>query len=138
MFTPEAACPTSSTINKSFKSSCRFTRYSGFPYCPYPKSIRRRIFVFLTFSAADMQWPDLHKHFLGYSRATDGDYHMLRELVWDGVQNQPHIVAHYLLFRFEAFVEHVLKPFLGYESYDDFWWRFEWQLRGSGHLYFLF
>jgi ATP-dependent DNA helicase PIF1 len=91
--------------------------------------------VFLTFSAADMQWPDLHQHFPGYSRATDGDYHMLREFVWDGVQNQPHIVAHYLLLRFEAFVEHVLKPFLGY---DDFWWRFEWQHRGSGHLHCLF
>jgi hypothetical protein len=46
-----------------------------------------------------------------------------------------HIVTHYLLLRFEAFVEHVLKPFLGY---DDFWWRFEWQLRGSGHLHCLF
>ena len=91
--------------------------------------------VFLTLSAADMQWPDLHKHFPGYSTAADGDYHMLREFVWDGVQNQPHIVAHYLLLRFEAFVEHVLKPFLGY---DDFWWRFEWQLRGSGHLHCLF
>lgn len=89
----------------------------------------------MTFSAADMQWEDLHQHFLGYSTVATEDDHTRRKFIWDMVQNHPHIVAHYLDARFRLFKEHVLRPFFGY---TDEWSRYEWQARGSGHLHCLF
>jgi hypothetical protein len=91
--------------------------------------------VFVTFSAADMQWEDLHQHFPGYSTVSTEDDHTRRKFIWDMVQNHPHIVAHYLDIRFRLFKEHVLRPFFGY---TDEWSRYEWQARGSGHLHCLF
>jgi ATP-dependent DNA helicase PIF1 len=89
--------------------------------------------VFVTFSAADMQWKDLHRHFPGYS--TIESDRIRRQFIWDMVQNHPHIVAHYLDIRIRLFKKHVLQPFLGY---TDEWSRYEWQARGSGHLHCLF
>jgi ATP-dependent DNA helicase PIF1 len=91
--------------------------------------------VFVTFSAADMQWEDLHRHFPGFSAVATGDDRIRRQFIWDMVQNHPHIVAHYLDIRFRLFKEHVLRPFFGY---TDEWSRYEWQARGSGHLHCLF
>ena len=91
--------------------------------------------VFVTFSAADMQWEDLHRHFPGYSTVATEDDRTRRRFIWDMVQNHPHIVAHYLDIRFRLFKEHVLRPFFGY---TDEWSRYEWQARGSGHLHCLF
>jgi len=91
--------------------------------------------VFMTFSAADMQWQDLHRHFPGYAELGDADDRTRRAFIWDGVQNNPHIVAHYLSIRLKAFTEHVLRPHFGFA---DSWARFEWQARGSGHLHALF
>jgi hypothetical protein len=91
--------------------------------------------VFLTFSAADMQWEDLYRHFPGYSAVAVEDDRTRRQFIWDMVQNHPHIVAHYLDIRFRLFKEHVLRPFFGYV---DEWCRYEWQARGSGHLHCLF
>lgn len=91
--------------------------------------------VFMTFSAADMQWQDLHRHFSGYTDLGDADDRTRRTFVWEGVQNNPHIVAHYLALRLRAFTKHVLHPLLGFA---DSWDRFEWQARGTGHLHTLF
>src|SRR5271168_3662376 len=91
--------------------------------------------VFVTFSAADMQWHDLHRHFPGFSDVATADDRTRRTFIWDGVQNNPHIVAHYLVIRLQAFTEHVLRPSLGF---TDSWDRFEWQARGSGHSHGLF
>ena len=44
-------------------------------------------------------------------------------------------LAHYLLIRLRTFTGHVLRPLLGF---IDWWDRFEWQARGSGHLHALF
>lgn len=55
--------------------------------------------------------------------------------IWDGVKSYPHIVASYLVLRFEAFLEHVLRPFL---RFTDHCYRFQWQARGSGHLHCMF
>lgn len=90
--------------------------------------------VFLTFSAADMQWRDLHRHFRGFSDVSPADDYTQRRFVWTKVQSDPHIVAHYLVIRFRAFLDRVLRPFLGFA---DYWYRFEWQARGSGHLHCL-
>ena len=91
--------------------------------------------VFVTFSAADMQWQDLHRHFPGFADVAMANDATRRKFVWDQVQDQPHLIAHYLVIRFQAFTDHVLRPFLGF---TDYWYRFEWQARGSGHLHCLF
>ena len=91
--------------------------------------------VFVTFSAADMQWQDLHRHFPGFSDLLTADDRTRRTFIWDGVQRNPHIVAHYLVLRLRAFTEHVLRPLLGF---TDSWDRLEWQARGSGHSHALF
>jgi ATP-dependent DNA helicase PIF1 len=80
--------------------------------------------VFVTFSAADMQWQDLHRHFPGWADVAAADDRTRRKFVWDRVQDHPHLIAHYLAIRFHAFMDHVLRPLLGF---TDYWYRFEWQ-----------
>jgi hypothetical protein len=79
--------------------------------------------VFVTFSATDMQWQDLHWHFPGLADLAAADNRTRRTFVWDGVQRNLYIVAHYLVLRLRAFTEHVLRPLL---SFTDSWDRFEW------------
>jgi hypothetical protein len=55
--------------------------------------------------------------------------------MWQNIQDCPHIVAHYLDLRFRAFLQLVLKPHL---DHRDYWWHYEWQARGSGHIHCLF
>jgi len=91
--------------------------------------------VFVTFSAADMQWQDLHRHFTGWD-SVEGMADSVRfPFIWKAVQDNPHIVAHYLQIRFRAFIRTVARPIL---QFTDHWDRFEWQARGSGHLHCLF
>ena len=73
--------------------------------------------VFVTFSAADMQWQDLHRHFPGFSDVATADDRTRRTFIWDGVQHNPHIVAHYLVIRLQAFTDHVLRPLLGFTDF---------------------
>lgn len=91
--------------------------------------------VFVTLSAADMQWQDLHRHFPGFSDVATAIDTVRRRFIWNRVQNHPHLIAHYLALRFQALTDHVLRPFLGFA---DYWYRFEWQARGSAHLHCLF
>jgi hypothetical protein len=89
--------------------------------------------VFLTFSTANMQWQDLHWYFPRFKNAANDQMHWT--FVWEGVQNNPHMVAHYLLIHLRAFIDHVLCLLLGF---TDSWDCFEWQAHGSGYLYALF
>jgi hypothetical protein len=41
--------------------------------------------VFVTFSAADMQWQDLHRHFPSYTDVVGAKERVLRTFIWDGV-----------------------------------------------------
>src|SRR5580692_1433760 len=91
--------------------------------------------VFITFSCADMQWQDLHRHFPGWSEVSRAGETVRRRFIWDRVQDQPHLIAHYLTIRRKAFMEYVVGPLLNYE---DHWDRDEWQVRGSGHNHGLF
>ena len=91
--------------------------------------------VFVTFSAADMQWQDLHRHLPGWADVESATDAVRRKLIWQGIQEYPHLAAHYLQIRLQVFFDTVLKPYLGY---TDYWHRFEWQARGSGHLHCLF
>ncbi|CAG8983615.1 hypothetical protein HYALB_00004637 [Hymenoscyphus albidus] len=90
--------------------------------------------VFVTFSAADIQWQDLHRHFTGWEGVVGATDTVRYQFIWKGIQDNPHIVAHYLQIRFRTFVQTVLRPLL---KFTDHWDRFEWQARGSGHLHCL-
>jgi hypothetical protein len=91
--------------------------------------------VFLTLSCADMQWQDLQRHLPRFADYLAGDNRTRQQIVWSNVQDYPHIVAQYLDIRYRAFLKHVLRPYL---RITDYWIRYEWQHRGSGHLHCLF
>ncbi|OXV10317.1 hypothetical protein Egran_01922 [Elaphomyces granulatus] len=73
---------------------------------PSPLPLARHVAsIFVTFSA-DMQWHDLHRHFPGAGDMITADDHARRRWIWDSVQNNPHIIAHYLI-RLTAFIKPV-------------------------------
>ena len=79
-----------------------------------------------------MQWHDLQRllpRFDEYGTAAEEDK---QKIVRDMVQSNPNIIAHYIHLRTTLFQNVVLKPFLGYE---DFWYRIEFQMRGTGHCH---
>jgi helitron helicase-like protein/uncharacterized protein DUF6570 len=88
--------------------------------------------LFFTFSAADMQWPDLHRHMPSFgsiqARAGPETYRTRNE----DLSNNPHIAAAWLKKRFEVFFKEVIKKKF---NVTDHWYRFEWQQRGSGHIH---
>ena len=86
--------------------------------------------VFITFSNADMQWQDLHRHFPGWSEVSQANDSVRRKFIWDRVQDQPHVIAHYVTIRRKAFMEYVISPLF---KYEDYWDRDEWQNRGTEH-----
>jgi hypothetical protein len=91
--------------------------------------------VFITWSAADMQWDDLHNHMPRSAEWRTGNDSTRLAVAWDHVQNYPHMVAAYIDLRFRAYLRSVLAPSL---KYSDCWWRYEWQARGTGHIHGLF
>lgn len=89
---------------------------------------------FYTLSMADMSWPDLHilmpkdpfQPGLSVSRSYDICAH--------NVANNPHIISFYLSTRHHHLRETILQH-LGINDsccVEDFWFRIEWQSRGSG------
>ena len=91
--------------------------------------------VFITLSVADMQWHDLHRHFPGFSEVSQANDHVRRKFIWDRVQDQPHLIAHYVTIRRKAFMEYVIGPLL---KYEDHWDCDEWQNRGTEHDHSLY
>jgi len=87
--------------------------------------------LFFTFSAADNQWADLHRHMPDHGEdfITSPRRHIraIKNLV-----DNPHIAAQYLKLRFDLFFKHVLTKIFPVTHY---WYRFEWQQRGSGHIH---
>lgn len=84
--------------------------------------------VFFTLSAADYHWCDLFRLLSPDSdpeTISDGDRRRL-------MHENPLIVSWFFQHRCYVFLECILKPVLGVE---DFWFRFEWQHRGSPHLH---
>ncbi|KID80837.1 ATP-dependent DNA helicase PIF1 [Metarhizium guizhouense ARSEF 977] len=88
--------------------------------------------VFCTWSCADHQWDDLHRHLPRYVQWRDGTDEDRRKIAWENVQRFPHIIAAWLDIRFKAFLKYVMTSFLGL---DDYWFRYEWQARGTGHIH---
>lgn len=88
--------------------------------------------VFCTWSCADHQWDDLHRHLPRYEQWRDGTDERRRKIAWENVQRFPHVIAAWLDIRFKAFLKHVMTSFL---ALDDYWFRYEWQARGTGHIH---
>ena len=87
--------------------------------------------LFFTLSAADLQWADLHKHMLQIGEPTNDlkeQFHRRKS----ALNSNSHIAAAYLDQRVQLFVKHFLTPLL---SVVHFWYRYEWQERGSGHVH---
>jgi hypothetical protein len=87
--------------------------------------------VFVTFSAADIQWPDMHRHMPSHVPNGEEDAHSYRTRMKD-LNDNPAIAAYYFQKRFEIYFEHYIKPKF---KVKEFWWRYEWQHRGSSHVY---
>ena len=88
--------------------------------------------VFFTFSAADLHWPELHS-----LMPHDGEFQSddpaqaAKNRRQDLIEN-PHIAAWFFHERFQSFFKNVLVPKW---KIDDFWYRYEWQHRGSVHVH---
>src|SRR2546421_4217384 len=93
------------------------------------KQIGSQGMVFFTFSAADMHWPDLHNLMpnIENSLDTETSQEATRRQHKDLIDN-PHIAAWFFEKWFKVFFEKVLIPKWGL---IDWWYRFEWQHRGS-------
>ena len=92
---------------------------------------------FFTLSAADLQWPDLHKHMpseLSAENAPTQDNTGKRERRQRrlALERNPHIAASYLDQRVQIFMKHYMPTVFPMEH---FWYRYEWQERGSGHIH---
>ena len=88
--------------------------------------------LFFTVSAADIQWPDLHQHMpanLGVPAENEQEAYRIRMA---NLNENPAIAAYYFQKRWEIFYEEVVKLQL---NVVDYWWRFEWQHRGSSHIH---
>lgn len=88
--------------------------------------------LFFTFSAADLQWPDLHQHMPSELDIPPEDERGRKQQRRLALERNPHIAATYLDKRFQIFFKYVLAPTLGIKH---FWYRYEWQERGSGHIH---
>ena len=80
---------------------------------------------FFTFSAADSHWPDLQ-------RLLQNDEGATRSQRAQAVIDNPHLTDWFFVQRLEAFVTHWLNGVLDAEWY---WYRFEYQARGSIHAH---
>ena len=87
--------------------------------------------VFFTCSSADIQWPDMHQHMPDYNINDPEDATSYRARM-QNLNNNPAIAAYYFQKRWEVFFEEVIQ-----KKFDvkDFWWRYEWQHRGSSHVH---
>ena len=88
--------------------------------------------LFFTVSAADLQWHDLHRHMPSFERLSEMTEQVRYRTAANDLKNNPHIAAEYLARRFQAFFTHIIKKMW---NVADYWYRFEWQDRGSGHIH---
>jgi ATP-dependent DNA helicase PIF1 len=111
---------------------------------PYWQSRRRELLamikmlksphLFVTASAADVQWNDLHIHMPNKvpSNATEHERIKICNL---NLNQNPAIAAWYFQKRWDLFFKCILKPKF---KIKDWWFRFEWQFRGSSHVHAFF
>ncbi|KAL7290849.1 hypothetical protein TKK_0015583 [Trichogramma kaykai] len=84
--------------------------------------------IFFTLSAADYHWPDLYRLLAPSTDYSDLQSEQKRKLMHDN----PLIVGYFSKERVELFMSKVLIPVF---RVKDYWYRFEWQNRGSPHVH---
>lgn len=89
---------------------------------------------FFTFSAADTKWDSLNRHFPNYDVWRDentGDYerHQINSL---NLNQNPHIATSHFHHRFSSLLRRIMIPKFGIQ---DYWYRYEFQGRGSTHVH---
>jgi ATP-dependent DNA helicase PIF1 len=90
--------------------------------------------LFYTLSMADMSWPDLHKLMPDDPFAVGLTPGQSSQIRFHNVARNPHIVANYLSTKHQILLDTVLQHLDIQDNarVSDFWYRFEWQARGSG------
>src|ERR1700748_1531780 len=86
---------------------------------------------FLTASSADIQSPDLHQHMPDYNIHALETAESYRTC-YKNLNDNPALAAYYFQMQWECFFKELLsKKF----QIKDYWWRYEWQHRGSSHVH---
>ena len=96
--------------------------------------------VFFTLSPADLHWRDLHKHlpgneaYLDKTLPHDNAVRMRKDAQQraEALKRHPALSSWLFSERVDAFVKYVLDPLWGVR---DYWWRKEYQGRGSDHVH---
>ena len=91
--------------------------------------------VFLTFSVANIQQQNLYHHFPSQADIALAEDHVRHSFTQDGIQNNLHIIAKYLVIRLQIFTEHVLCLYLKFTDYQE---QLEQQAYGTGYYHALF
>lgn len=73
--------------------------------------------LFFTFSAADLQWPDLHQHMPLEMNRPPEDERARKHQWWLALEQNPHIAATYLDKHFQILFKYVLAPTLGIKHF---------------------
>lgn len=94
------------------------------------KQIGHQGMIFFTFSAADLHWPELHKLMPDHGNTND-EAETAKQRQTNIIEN-PHIATWFFDKRFDTFLRNVLIPRWDLE---DWWYRYEWQHRGSVHVH---
>jgi hypothetical protein len=89
---------------------------------------------FYTLSMADMSWPDLHKLMPDDPFAPGLTPAQSTQIRFHNVATNPHIVASYLSTKHQLLMDTILQHLDVHDTarVSDYWYRFEWQARGSG------
>ena len=88
--------------------------------------------LFFTLSAANTHWESLQKHFPRYQEWLQADHRQKINIASANLRDNPHIAAYHFHRRFTSFLKQVLvKKF----NITDYWYRYEWQSRGSTHVH---
>ena len=94
------------------------------------KQIGHQGMIFFTFSAADLHWPELYK-LMPDSGTTNDEAGSAQQRQQNIIEN-PHLATWFFNKRFEIFLKDVLIP---QWDLEDWWYRYEWQHRGSVHVH---
>ena len=95
---------------------------------------------FYTLSMADMSWPDLHNLMPEDPTAPGLSPSQASQVRYRNLTGNPHIVASYLMRKHHLLMDTVLQhlDLTDNARVSDFWFRVEWQARGSGSFAYCF
>jgi ATP-dependent DNA helicase PIF1 len=91
--------------------------------------------LFLTVSAADYHWDSLMCYMPRYQEWLDAEPRTRIRIARESVRDNPLIASYHFYRRMKIFFEEVLRDKF---NISDYWFRFEWQARGSTHCHGLY